>query len=146
MKSDLDLFMGDDLLLRCGGRIEKASLTWDTIHPILLPQKSAITRSYVIHMHLTNKHIGLIHLLSKIREKFWIPKARILIRSILHQCVGCKHWTGGHYRLPDMPPLPQERVEEVAPFLNVGIDLMGPLNIKSGNNIQRVLWSFLHVL
>ncbi len=35
-------------------------------------------------------------------------------------------------------PFPQEHVEEVAPFFNVGTDLMGSLKIKSGNNIQRV--------
>jgi len=138
VKSDLDLFMGNDLLLHCGGRLQNSCLSWDTIHPILLPRSSEITRSYIRYLHLKNHHIGLTHLLSKIREKYWITKGRVLIKSILHRCVTCRRWTGGSYRLPDMPSLPRQRVRVEAAFVNVGIDYMGPVNIKTENGKTKV--------
>ncbi len=44
----------------------------------------------------------------------------------------------GNYQLPLMPPLPLERVEQASPFLNVGIDYLGPVNIKAEASVQRV--------
>ncbi len=59
-----------------------------------------------------------------------------LIKSVLHRCIGCR-WTGGSFHHPDMPPLPLGRVEEASPFLNVKIDYMGPIEIRSGDSVQK---------
>ncbi len=138
IRLDLDLFMDENLLLRCRGRLQDVNFDWDTIHPILMPKKSEAVRSYVRHLHINSHHIGLSHMIAKIREKYWIPKYRTLIKSVLHRCVGCRRWTGGSFSLPKMPPLPLERVEQASPFLNIGIDFTGPVNIKTGNSVQKV--------
>ncbi len=134
LKSDLDLFTDSNLLLRCKGRIQNAVFPWDTIHSI----QGEIARSYIRYLHLSANHIGLTHLLAKIREKYQIPKYCTLIKSVLHRCVDCRRWTGGSYQLPDMSPLPLERVELVSLYLNIGIDYMGPINIKSHNSTAKV--------
>ncbi len=139
IRSDLDLFIDDDdLLLRCGGRFHNATLDWNTIHPVLLPRNGPVARSYINYIHKTSHHIALSYLLSKLREKYLIPKCRTLIKSVLHRCVGCRRWTGESFHLPDMPPLPLERVAEASPFLNIGIDYMGPIKIRSGDSVQKV--------
>ena len=134
----LDLFMDQNLLLRCKGRMQNASFPWDTIHPILLPRESLATRCYIRQLHLENQHIGCSHLLAKLRERFWVIKGRSLVKSVIHQCVGCRRWSGGNYQLPPMPALPVERVEEASPFLNVGIDYFGPIPIRNGNSTQTI--------
>jgi len=73
-------------------------------------------------------HVGCSHVLSKIREKFWIIKGRAKVKSVHHRCVTCRKYSGGSYQLPPMPPLPWVRVTEASPFLFIAIDFFGPLN------------------
>ena len=77
--TSLDLFMDDHNLLRCKGRLQNVSFPWDTIHPILLPNNSSATRAFIRYLHISNHHIGCSHLLSKLREKFWVVKGLSLI-------------------------------------------------------------------
>ncbi len=67
-KSNLDLSLTDQGLIRCEGRLQNASLPWDTIHPILLPKNGPVIRAYVQQIHFRNHHIGVGHTMFKIRE------------------------------------------------------------------------------
>lgn len=82
-------------------------------------------------IHFQTEHAGVSHVLAKIRERFWIVKARSLVKSVIHRCVICRRYEGGNYKLPPMPFLPEIRLAEAAPFLHVGIDYFGPIFIKS---------------
>ncbi len=75
---------------------------------------------------------------AKLREQFRIVKGRSLIKSVIHKCVGCKLWSNGNYQLPLIPPLSLERVEQASPFFKVGIDYLGPVNIRAEASVQRV--------
>lgn len=144
-QSKLDFFLDSNLLLRCKGRLENAAFPWDTIHPIILPRESFITRCYIRQLHIENLHIGCSHLLAKLRERFWVIKGRALVKSVIHQCVGCKRWTGGTYQLPPMPALPLQRVQEASPFLNVGIDYIGPLYISNNTSTHQRIYIVIFV-
>ena len=124
----LGLFLDEMGIIRCGGRLQNASFPWETIHPILLPRESPLTILYIRKIHEENMHIGCSHVLSKLREKFWIIKGRAKVKSVLHHCVTCRKWSGGSYQLPPMPPLPWVRVAEASPFLFIAVDYFGALN------------------
>ena len=61
-------------------------------------------------------------------------KGRAKVKSVLHQCVVCKKWTGGSYQLPEMPPLPWVRVAEASPFLFIAVDYFGSINCFRDDN------------
>ncbi len=142
-KSNLDLRLTNQGLIRCEGRLQNASLPWDTIHPILLPRNSPVVRAYVRQIHLRNHHIGVSHTMVKIRERFWLIKMRATVKSVLSHCVTCKWWYGGSFKLPPMPPLPLIRTAEVSPFLHVGTDLMGPVRIHGSGDEPLKVWIVL---
>ncbi len=114
-----------DNIMRCGGRLQHAKLGYDGVHPILLPRDSPVTKSLIRLIHVNQGHVGSSHVLSKLRERFWIVKARAKINSVIHRCVICRRWKGKSYT-PPIPPLPAARVDSCSPFLHVGIDHFGP--------------------
>ncbi|GFX30428.1 transposable element Tc1 transposase [Trichonephila clavipes] len=68
---------------------------------------------------------------SLIRERFWIIRARKTIKSILNECFICARFKGKS--LSSGPsPLPPDRVNDCTIFEVVGIDLAGPLFLKTG--------------
>jgi hypothetical protein len=128
-KSRLPLFLASDGLIHCQTRLVNAVMDWESSHPILLPRKSRIAYVILDTLHRENAHLGVSHLIAKLRERFWIPKVRPLASSVIHNCFICKRVSGGAYQLPPMPPLPLVRVADVAPFLHTGVDYFGPLYV-----------------
>uniref|UniRef100_A0A1I8H6U5 CCHC-type domain-containing protein n=1 Tax=Macrostomum lignano TaxID=282301 RepID=A0A1I8H6U5_9PLAT len=71
----LQLFLGDDGLIRSKGRLADA-VPFDTNHPVLIPGKTHIELLIIRHCHLAVFHGGVPATLCKIRERFWVLKAR----------------------------------------------------------------------
>ena len=88
-------------------------------------------------------HTGIAQTLSLVRQKYWIPQGRSIVRKILRAYRICQKHEGGPYTMPLMPPLPTERVSVAAPFTNTGIDYFGPLYIKAKGDKQKV-WVCLY--
>ncbi len=81
------------------------------------------------HYHLKSGHSGLEHVLSVIREKFWILKARVAVKGVLVDFFDCKRRQTplGEQKMAD---LPADRVTpEEPPFTFVGIDCFGPFAV-----------------
>jgi hypothetical protein len=136
MKSirDLDPFPNDKGLLCVGGRLRQSSLPDETKHQLILPAKQHITRVIIRHCHQFLAHAGLEHVLCKLREKYWIVRARREIKKVLKDCVTCKRNQGalGKQKMADLPAV---RVTPCQPpFTDIGIDLFGPFEVKSGRS------------
>ena len=67
----LDPFIADGIL-RVGGRLSNADISEDSKHPIILPRKSHVTTLIIRHAHEQLGHVGRGHVLSRLREKYWI--------------------------------------------------------------------------
>ncbi|GFS58091.1 integrase catalytic domain-containing protein [Trichonephila clavipes] len=77
---------------------------------------------------------------SLIRERFWIIRARKTIKSILNECFICARFKV--ISLSSRPsPLPPDRVNDCAIFEVVGIDLAGPLFLKTGEKLWITLFT-----
>ena len=83
----LRLFIDKGGLIRCGGRIHNAPVSDLVKFPYLLPTKHPFTKIIVYAIHEKYLHAGVNSTLTAIRQSYWIPSARQLIRKLLRCCV-----------------------------------------------------------
>ena len=134
----LRLYIDDRGLIRSRGRLEHANLPPSSKFPIFLPHNSAVTRLLVDEHHRILMHPGVSHTLASIREKYWIPKGRSTVKTILKKCITCRRAEGGPFDMPAMAPLPPERVNVAEAFLYTGVDYFGPLFAKTAEASVKV--------
>ncbi|UYV81320.1 hypothetical protein LAZ67_20000761 [Cordylochernes scorpioides] len=128
----LNPFLDKGGLLRVGGRINNALLSFDQKHPIILPKAHYITQLVIRHYHERLLHAGVQLTLSAIREKYWIPSGRCLVKQILFKCIKCARFrTKAVQQL--MGNLPTSRTNWTRPFTKTGIDFAGPVIVKTSN-------------
>lgn len=130
---DLLPIMDSNHLLRVGGRIKHAFLEFENKHPVILSHKSVIAGLIARDVHET-AHMGIEWSLSRLRCKYWVTRARVLLRRIKGQCIVCRKL----YAAPcaqKMANLPPERlVQGGHPFSVVGTDCFGPYMVKLGRS------------
>ena len=129
----LNPVLNDDGLLVVGGRLKHSALSVTQKHPIILPYSSLLSKLIVRSEH--NKcHLGTEWILSHLRRKYWITRARVLIKSVSRDCVICRKL----FAKPldqKMADLPWERTEAHGrAFQRVGADVFGPFLVKSGRH------------
>jgi hypothetical protein len=117
-------------LVRCVGRIQG-------YHPIFIPRESTLARRLIEHCHLQSLHGGVAATMSKVREKFWIPKLRSIVKSVVHKCNLCKRYRVKVMDPPITAPLPNFRTEFTEPFTTTGVDFAGPVYYKIGKGQTR---------
>ena len=124
------LFIDEDGVLKCKGRIGNSTLPLSSKFPILLPSKHAFVDLVVKDVHERMRHSGINHTLSTIRERFWLIKGRQSVKNILRRCVLCKRIEGHPYTTGPPPDLPSIRVSDDPPFSHTGVDFAGPIYAK----------------
>ena len=124
LKSNMELIEGADGIWRCHGRVPN-------YNPIFIPKNSEVAKSIIRHHHKRNLHGGVASTMSSIREKFWIPSLRSLVKSIINLCNLCKRYRLKPYKTPKASSLPACRTEFVEPFSVTGVDFAGPLTYKT---------------
>ena len=126
----LDPFIDNNSLLRVGGRIRRADVSFELAHPVILPSRSHVTELVVRHIHNKVEHSGREATLSEIRQRgYWIVKGRAAVSRCILRCVTCIKLRGNPCT-QKMSDLPRERVEEVEPFTFTGVDYFGPFYIR----------------
>ncbi|XP_077966587.1 uncharacterized protein LOC144420802 [Styela clava] len=123
-----------DGILRIGGRLDKAPISFEMRHPIILPNDHHLTRLIIDFYHKKVGHSSVSHTWNVIREKYWITRPRATIRHELNKCVTCrKANTRQGEQL--MAELPSARLKVgQPPFYSTGIDFFGPYLIKRGRS------------
>ncbi|XP_063917191.1 uncharacterized protein LOC135132905 [Zophobas morio] len=126
---NLSPFIDMQGIIRVGGRLRNANLSFDKKHPIILPKNHPLTKMIIRHFHIVNLHAGAQATLAAIRHSYWIIAGRNTIRSVLHKCITCFRAkpTIAHQKMGD---LPEPRLEPVRPFFKTGVDYCGPIFIK----------------
>lgn len=138
LKQQLGLFVDNNNLLRCQGRLENASLSEGSRRPVLLPRKERYTDLVIEKYHKQLLHSGVSQTLSAIRNYFWIPHGRATVKCVLRACTTCRRYEGGSYKMPPMASLPKSRVTKAVPFSKIGLDYLGPLYIRSETGTEKV--------
>ncbi|XP_078364115.1 uncharacterized protein LOC144648427 [Oculina patagonica] len=135
--TQFNLFLNDQQIIRCKGRVSNAPLSEESKNPILLPSKHPLTNLIIQDVHSKIKHSGIRDTLTTIRERFWVPRGREAVKRILRKCVTCRRVEGAPYRPPPTPDLPMERVSLDPPFAHTGLDFIGPLYIHNGKSSKE---------
>ena len=126
-------------LLRVGGRLSKAAMSDEIKHPVILAKEQHISTLILRHIHEKLRHCGRNHLLSRLRQQYWITSANAAARKIISSCVVCRRHRGklGEQKMAD---LPKERLQpDNPPFTNVGVDYCGcgPFEVKRGRSLIK---------
>ncbi|KFD64392.1 LOW QUALITY PROTEIN: hypothetical protein M514_23416 [Trichuris suis] len=125
----LSPFIDNSGLMRVQGRIDKADIPYEARHPIILPPKHPLTKTIIEDMHRTLRHGSVDLILCELRQRYWLPKYRQRVKSVVYECVYCKKWRSKP-STPFMAQLPTERLQAFQPpFSCVGIDYFGPLTV-----------------
>ena len=121
-----------DGLLCVGGRLAKGPFQQNAKNPVILPKSHHIVPLIIRQHHHVSGHSGVEHVLSLIREKFWIVGARTAVRRCLNACLPCKR-TQASVGEQKMADLPLDRITpDKPPFSFVGVDCFGPFLIRRG--------------
>ena len=116
---------------RCVGRIEG-------YHPIFIPRKSPLAAKIIEHFHKFTLHGGVQSMMGQIREKFWIPQLRRLVKTVRYRCNKCKGQRAKVSLPKGISVLPTFRTQLSEPFYTTGVDFAGPLYYKVGKgNTQK---------
>ncbi|UYV60209.1 hypothetical protein LAZ67_1000406 [Cordylochernes scorpioides] len=108
--------------------------------PVLLHGTHPLIEQMICDSHVENCHAGVQFLMNKLREKYWIVKARQTIKKIVRRCVTCRRFSAKPVVVEDAP-LPATRVHNAKVFEVVGIDLAGPLYLKDQTKTWVVLFT-----
>ena len=138
----LSPFLDEEGLLRVGGRLRYASIPDASKYPIIMPKDSHVTKLVVVHEHRRNGHVGPEHVLSSLRQRYWIVHGRSVVKGVIRRCFYCQV-KRAKITYPFMANLPPSRVAyREPPFSNCGVDMFGPIFIKQGR--QRLKrWGIL---
>ncbi|XP_071141981.1 uncharacterized protein [Mytilus edulis] len=96
---------------------------------------TAYLRRFITNCRTRAIQTGLSSTVTLLRQTYWIPSIRQVIKSIIHKCVICQKVTGRPYLAPDPPPLPKDRLTEAPPFTVTGVDFTGALNVKTTDGL-----------
>lgn len=125
----LSPFVGEDNIIRVGGRVRKSEFSYDIKHPVLLPFKHKVSFLIVKHVHETG-HYGVATTAAKVRKNYWILRVHDIAKLVKKQCVCCKKFnviTENQF-MSDMPDL---RLKPFTPpFLYTSTDYFGPYTVR----------------
>ena len=145
-KTQFGLFKDNNQIWRCGGRLQNASMSFSSKHPIFLLKGHPLTRLIVQSAHQRVQHNGARETLGEVRSKYWIVHGRSLARAVIHRCTKCRRYEGRPFIPPPAPPLPAFRVTEVPAFTYTAVDFAGPLYVgkdrgEDGNKVWICLFT-----
>ena len=126
-----------DGVLVVGGRLRNASIPQNAKHQMILPKDHHVSTLLIRHIHSRIKHQGCNHVLSELRQKFWILKARAAVKSVIKKCVICKKYQS-KAESQKMADLPASRVKpNEPPFSRSGVDYFGPFQVRQGRTTRK---------
>ena len=141
-------------LLCIGGRLKAVNIRPNFKHKILISKHHPIAKLLITNIYSNYTHCRREYTLCMLRQNYWIPANRGLIRKILSNCSFCKR--------QNAKPV-QSQIENlsniclqshVKPFSNTGIDYFGPIQAKTSRKTRRnqgggggikSLWSYFNM-
>ena len=105
VKVSLSLYKGGKGILRCGGRLKNAPISFNARFPIFLPRSSHFTNLVINECHLKVLHNGVRETLTELSSCFWVVKGRqaMNVKTVTGKCSVCKKIEGRSYAIPHSP-------------------------------------------
>ncbi|GFX87237.1 integrase catalytic domain-containing protein [Trichonephila clavipes] len=128
-------YLDENNLLRLTGRLLEADLCFGEKHPVILPRRCKFIELLVIREHERIGHCGVSATLTQLRKKYWIPKGRQLVKTMIRICLVCKKYSA---KPADQlsGQLPRDRITQSS-FQVVGIDFTGAILVKDNQGTRK---------
>lgn len=130
--SDLHPSLDHDNTLKVTGRLQQYNAPCSVTQPIILPNDHRPTELIIMDAHYQVGHEGVSSTMTTLRQRFWIPRARQVIKKTIRNCLLCSRFRTKPTLVP-FAPLPAERVNATKPFEISGTDFAGPLFVKAAS-------------
>lgn len=131
-------YLDDNDTIRAYGRIDNAhAIQFSTRRPIILPKFHHLTKLIVSYHHELMRHTHQEAVIGSVRQKFWIPCIRMVVKRVIKECQVCK-LEKAKPKPPLMGQLPEDRLKPfVRPFSYVGLDYFGPIVVTIGRRHEK---------
>ena len=107
-------------------------------YPPMLPRKHRYTELLMLHVHQQMAHQAHAAVLTELRQRCWIPRAAMTLRSVVSRCQLCRLRRSRPVAVR-MAPLPLARVsKQDKAFSLTGVDIFGPINTSVGRRTKKV--------
>ena len=116
----LNLQPNKENILECRGRIQGE-------YPTYLPDDHQYTKKLVHQAHLATLHGGVALTMARVRERYWVPRLRRLVKKVRRSCWGCKRFQIRAFESPPPGNLPVARTQGDTPYQVIGVDFAGPM-------------------
>ena len=129
-------FLDSSGLIRIGSRLLYSDMADETKYPILLPRRDANVEALIRLYHNNEMHGGAKHVLTQLRQRYWILQGLQACKNVVSGCMKCKKL----FKKPmqqKMAPLPASRVTSGAPFQDTGLNLAGPIPACDAPTLPR---------
>ena len=114
-----------------------SSFSLDRKHPAILPKRHHVVDLIIQQAHEEVGHSGREHVLSQLRERYWIVSGNAAVRRVLGRCLSCRR-RQGQFLGQKMANLPADRVmADEPPFSSTGIDFFGPFFVRRGRGQEK---------
>ncbi|XP_076237360.1 uncharacterized protein LOC143181054 [Calliopsis andreniformis] len=140
----LNPFLDPDGLIRLGGRLANAKLSYDERFPIILSSKHPLTDLIILHEHSQLLHGGCQLVIASIRRKYWPLSCRLIVRNLLRKCIRCFRVKPNTVNYT-MGGLPASRVTPSRAFSTCGVDYAGPFPIREKSRCRVIIKAYLCV-
>lgn len=125
-------FVDESGFIRVGGRLQNADITMNHKHPYLMPRHGHFAKLIIRNAHLKTLHSGCQGTLNYIRQKYWIIRAKNVVKTEVNKCVTCIRFKQQTLK-QQMGQLPLVRVQQSRPFEHVGIDFAGYFETRTSS-------------
>lgn len=112
-------------LFRCYRRVPN-------YNPVFVPREHPLARSIIEHYHHDTLHGGVQATMSKVRDRFWIPQLRRMVKSVRTYYNKCKRMMAKPLNCPSTSSLPSFRANLTQPFSATRVDFARPIYHKAG--------------
>ena len=127
----LSPFLDEGGILRVGGRVDEAVVSYESKHPAMLPYEHWISLLITRQMHQYG-HTGVATTAAKTKKKYRILKVNDLAKSVKFRCVFCREMAhkAESQLMADLPKL--RLAPYTPPFYYTACDYFGPYKVKFG--------------
>lgn len=91
----LSPFIDKEDILRVGGRLKHSLLSYEEQYRIILPTESHLPELAAQAYYKRALYGGTQLTLSLLRQKYWIPRGRLLMKKCIYQCTSVRAMAGG---------------------------------------------------
>ena len=133
LEADAPFLDNTDELIKGGGRLKDADLTFGRKHPTLIPD-TELGDALIGYIHHESGHQGRKVNAGVIREYgYSVVGGRKRIQRIIGSCITFKTLRGSPMS-QKMADLPEQRLWRTPPFLHCGIDVFGHFLVTDGRH------------